>query len=125
MLRVHVLDSLYQSAEFFQFFGYVADMFAKIELRVQMNGKVIAVRLSGELILSIFNAGGWPIPKEVVSHFEELMDNSLQANQFVISFISVCIVTVLFFGLEQKSIVCKFFRFYFSLNKQRQVLDIN
>ena len=40
------------------------------------------------LMLSIFNAGGLPIPNEIVSHFEELMNSLLQANKFVISFIS-------------------------------------
>ena len=43
-------------------------------------------------MLSIVDAGGLPIPNEIVSHFEELMDSLLQANQFVISFTSFRIV---------------------------------
>ena len=51
-------------------------MFAEIELGVQSNLELFAVRF----ISDVFNHGGLPIPNEIVSHFEEF-----QANQFVIS----------------------------------------
>ena len=110
MLRVHVPESLHQPAEFVLFFGFVADMFAKIELRVQMNRKVFAVRLIGDADVINFQRCRLTDTKRSSFIFGRI-DGQFVASkpfQFVISFISFCIATVLFFGLEQRSIVCKF-----------------